>query len=621
MKKEFKPSIQQNNFFNFVVNDNRNAVISAVAGSGKTTTLIKSIELIPTDKKILFIAFNKSIANELTNRVPKTGNIEVKTVHGYGYSLLKNSFNCEIDNYKYNKILNDIKSKKINNKYSQKIRNYFENMKNDVDFKEIYKSVKELVNLGRLFNIDINNETESIKKLNNLAKKYNISNLNKESNIAFNLINIGIKDISKIDFTDMIYLPVILNLVVEKYDYVYIDECQDISTIQRVLLLNSVKEDTGRFFAVGDEKQSIYSFVGADIDSFNILCNLPNTEKLPLSVTYRCEPKILSMVKHINPNIISYKTEDEGEIIEEFSYHDLKDNDMVLCRETFPLVSLCITLLKENKKATIIGSEIGKILIKMITDCQDKIENYDMSSVFSHLHKQKKLLIENIIEKNKITKDEALEDMLVILFDEKIKIIEGLVNSNSTPDDVIEKINNIFKDDETNGIVLSTIHKSKGLESERVFILHKELMPSKYAKDTWELEQEQNLIYVAYTRAKKVLGFITDYDAWSKHESKEDLIKHIKDSEFVGTINSKIKLNLKVISVKNFKNQYGENIVYDLIDNNGNYYSKFGEILNKFNKNKEETKVGSIIDCYGIVKDHKIYNGKKITIISKLILY
>jgi ATP-dependent exoDNAse (exonuclease V) beta subunit len=63
---------------------------------------------------------------------------------------------------------------------------------------------------------------------------------------------------------------------------------------------------TGRFFAVGDQKQNIYSFVGADSDSYVKLCNIPNTVQFPLSVTYRCQPSIVNMVKHINPNIISY---------------------------------------------------------------------------------------------------------------------------------------------------------------------------------------------------------------------------------------------------------------------------------------------------------------------------
>ena len=46
------------------------------------------------------------------------------------------------------------------------------------------------------------------------------------------------------------------------------------------------------------------------------------------------------------------------------------------------------------------------------------------------------------------------------------------------------------------------------MEADNVYILNKNLTPSKYAKQEWEIEQEQNLEYVSFTRAKKQLGFI-----------------------------------------------------------------------------------------------------------------
>jgi superfamily I DNA/RNA helicase len=55
-------------------------------------------------------------------------------------------------------------------------------------------------------------------------------------------------------------------------------------------------------------------------------------------------------------------------------------------------------------------------------------------------------------------------------------------------------------------IVLSTVHKSKGREWDRVYILGRDqLMPSRYARQDWQVQQELNLIYVAITRAKAEL--------------------------------------------------------------------------------------------------------------------
>jgi DNA helicase-2/ATP-dependent DNA helicase PcrA len=60
-----------------------------------------------------------------------------------------------------------------------------------------------------------------------------------------------------------------------------------------------------------------------------------------------------------------------------------------------------------------------------------------------------------------------------------------------------------------NAVTLSTVHKSKGREWPRVFLLGQEkYMPSKYARQAWQLEQEMNLIYVAYTRAMSELIFV-----------------------------------------------------------------------------------------------------------------
>jgi superfamily I DNA/RNA helicase len=91
-----------------------------------------------------------------------------------------------------------------------------------------------------------------------------------------------------------------------------------------------------------------------------------------------------------------------------------------------------------------------------------------------------------------------------------IKALEILSDDINTSDELIEKINNIFSDRKKGGISLSTIHKAKGLEAENVYIACRHLMPSSRAKKDWEIRQEYNLMYVAYTRAKNILGFIDD---------------------------------------------------------------------------------------------------------------
>ena len=72
-------------------------------------------------------------------------------------------------------------------------------------------------------------------------------------------------------------------------------------------------------------------------------------------------------------------------------------------------------------------------------------------------------------------------------------------------EDLKLKIQSIFSDD-IEGIILSTVHKAKGLEADRVFIVRPDLLPmTKNIRSQWERQQENNLTYVAITRARKEL--------------------------------------------------------------------------------------------------------------------
>ena len=204
----------------------------------------------------------------------------------------------------------------------------------------------------------------------------------------------------------MVFLPNLFKFDVPKYDFVFIDECQDLNTCQRLLMLQAVKPETGRFIAVGDPKQSIYAFAGADSESYKKLRQLPNTKELPLSVTYRCGKEIINQVKHINPLIKPHTKNGVGEVLESFSYLDIEDGDMVLCRNTFPIVSLCINLLCKGRKAYIIGSDIGLSLKNMIKNCEKRTEKFSMENVISRLNHEVEKMIEKIKVKNGISSRE-----------------------------------------------------------------------------------------------------------------------------------------------------------------------------------------------------------------------
>jgi superfamily I DNA/RNA helicase len=635
---KFTPSKYQKDIFNFILKDERNAVISAVAGSGKTTTLLKALDIISEDKTVLFLAFNKSIAEELSKRVPQDkNNILVKTVHGYGYSILRQRNDPKIDDKKYRKLLWSI-IYSLNGKDENSILSYGFDVKHqkyiheiskllpdeNTDANKFVRDVLSLCNLARLHLVNFDIKPIGVGEINKLSQIHSISNEDNESTVAWYLSNLGIFYDRVIDYTDMVSLPIVLNLDCEKYDFVFIDECQDLNTCQRILMQKSIKPDGGRFIAVGDPKQAIYAFAGADHESYQKLKDIPNTVELPLSFTYRVAPQILNLVKHINPAIIAHTKNKPGKVFENFSYKDIQDGDMVLCRNTFPVVALCVKLLSEGKKSYIIGSDIGLSLKNMISGCKREREEFNMNNVLCRLMKDKEKMIEKIMANHNMKKSEAMEDSQVIIFSDRMQAIESISNGIDDPNVVIEKIDEIFSDKDKSGICLSNVHKAKGLEADRVFIIHQELIPSKYASLPWELEQEKNLEYVAYTRAKTTLGFVNDFDAFKSHKTRDIDTSKVKISKHVGSPNMKMFLTLTVVDKRTVNAMYGETTVFDLVDDSGNIFSKFGDIDASYLDGSirgSEVGINSKVSFYGIIKEHGEFRGNKVNKLGKISHY
>src|SRR5690606_21324566 len=107
MKTKFVPSKYQEAIYSFIQNGQGNAVVDAVAGSGKSTTIVHALNMIPEDQTVLFLAFNKAIVEELKIKVAMQPNVEVMTLHSLGAKALMNTYNCKIQADKYKAHLND----------------------------------------------------------------------------------------------------------------------------------------------------------------------------------------------------------------------------------------------------------------------------------------------------------------------------------------------------------------------------------------------------------------------------------------------------------------------------------------------------------------------------------
>lgn len=210
------------------------------------------------------------------------------------------------------------------------------------------------------------------------------------------------------------------------------------------------------------------------------------------------------MAQGLVPYIEARPDAPDGIVNTQAEISDITDADMVLCRNTFPLVKLCLQYLAEGKKAFVKGVDIGMNLVRMIENTNQR----DMADVFESLDREARKIMRNIMRKENLSEAEARETKQFQAYMEKVDVIKLISQGLNDAIMVTNKIKSIFED-EKEGIALSTIHKSKGLEADRVFIIHPELMPSKWAKKDWMMEQEYNLMYVAYTRAKHYLGFVS----------------------------------------------------------------------------------------------------------------
>ena len=486
-----QPSSFQKSIYSFIDKGSGNAVISATAGSGKTTTIVNALELIPKSSSVIFLAFNKSIVTELRKKVPS--HVDVSTLHSVGFAALRHT---------YKRV--NIEDRKVHNYLKISSQTWAELDDMEDEEKTLYIArVKRLIDLAR-----VNLITDPML-LDEIADKHNVEVLNGESTKAIQSL-IGLNKINReIDFTDMIYLPNVYNLKMPKtYDWVLVDECQDLNVAQQELI-QMLMHRNSRFVAVGDPNQAIYGFAGADVDSFNNLKNQPNTVELPLSVCYRCSKKIVQLAQTIVPQITYSDTAPDGVVNYKGKNSDILQGDMVICRNTAPLVSLCLQFIAQQKKAYVLGGDIGKNLQTFIKRSKKRNTN----DLFAFFDAEKNNLIRKIAKKKKLTYEEAIEEKQVLLFEEKVSVISVIAEQCNikTCEALINKIDTIFSD-ANEGIVFSTIHKAKGLEADRVHIICADLMPSKYAKKSWEKLQETNLQYVAYTRAKTELIFNIEYN-------------------------------------------------------------------------------------------------------------
>jgi superfamily I DNA/RNA helicase len=502
--KRLEYSDYQLDVFDAVENGDDNIIISAVAGSGKTTTIVSACKRLREDEsKVIFLAFNKLIVEEL--KVKLKGYAYVSTLHKFGLDILKRYYNhpqygmrIKVDGWKYRKYVM---------KNALTLSNIITPTTDQAKVFGFSCNVIKLYDLARVNLIQYNDK--DLSQLRNLCDEHNLFTLYDEVEVCNEMLKDAYKmpnDLT-IDYVDMIVLPLLHKDIIPTYKYVFIDECQDLNRAQRELMLCAAKN--GRFIAVGDRNQAINGFAGADCLSFDKIANQPNTIELPLSVNYRCGTNMIRLAQDIVPQIKAHNGAIDGEIIhtKELTKSLFREHDMVLCRTSAPLVGLCMKLIESGITAVVKGKDIGDDLKVLVENANTN----SITDVLQYLDNEKKKLINVIKEERKCDEATAKNSARYLNLEDRCKCIENIcMHSIRDTRQLKSYINRIFSDENIgNAVTLSTAHKSKGLEANRVMILLPHKMPLKYPnQQKWQEQQEINLKYVAITRARKELIFI-----------------------------------------------------------------------------------------------------------------
>ncbi len=482
-------SIEQLAIFDWFEIGECDLVVRARAGTGKTTTIIEGVKHAP-ERSVLLCAFSKIIEQELTKRLAGTDRL-AKTLHGVGYACvrkfrtgIKVDFSSDRADALAAKVCGAAAPSAIVKLVS----------KLHTKGREI---VPHATRVGELSAIQIQFECEPEEQWN--ETQFNTAYVESKALEAMELAA-DVKDGATIDGSDMIFLPVRNGWLTKQYDLVVVDEAQDMTTAQLEIAQGVCR---GRICVVGDDRQAIFGFRGADSGSLDRLKSELGATELGLKVTYRCGRAIVAEAQRFVPDFVAGGSH-EGTV----SYlpaHKLvaaaAPGDFILSRVNAPLVSTAMQLLRAGKRARVAGRDIGAGLISLIR----KFKASSVPNLLARISAWETREVSRVTaQMNAATNGRraAFESKIDGLRDQAA-MLTSLCDGARNVEEVHDRVTALFSDDGqgvAGMVTLSSVHRAKGLEANRVFVLADTLRETS--------EEERNICYVAVTRAKNELVYV-----------------------------------------------------------------------------------------------------------------
>lgn len=488
-------------------------VVDALAGTGKTTTVKQGVQQMfwnsspswfkPTDEqravieamklervpgKVAMTSFTTDATDQLAYDAPE--GIHTQSTYGMGMSVMKRHGLAEsVDRTNFFK---------QNQLYSDFCGGEWKGEKKAPGFR--YDAI-ELCTKARL----ALKRQVTYEEIEDLADHYAID-LRAPVSYAVEAVNYmlkkGLEQTDRVDFVDMVWMSCLLGLIRKEFDHLVVDEYQDMGVAQQEVCCRIAR----RLIAIGDVNQAIYGFIGADCNasqSFEtILKRSPKgMMRLPLKETRRCPQSVVKMANEILPTGLKALPEaPEGNVhhgdTRLVQLDDFKPNDMVICPTNAPMAFLLFKLVKAGKKAFVRKSDIVKSMLQYVDDYTKGIEELKTG------------IARNI---DRVMGQRQTRSARVQL--DKWMCLEEICRNCTTVDEVSKLINKLFAAENLPGAIrLSSVHRAKGLEADRVFFWEWNLA-NQYCEKQWEFEQARNLQYVGITRAKRELFLMRGHRA------------------------------------------------------------------------------------------------------------
>lgn len=500
--EETRWSSYQQAIFQDVAEGTGHTTVVARAGTGKTTTLVEAVKRMPQGLRVLVLAFNTSIKGELEKRMPK--GVDVRTLHSLGALAIRRA--TPTSRFASGKLRDILCREEFFPARQQAAQR---------------TAIARLVSFARATLLDPRTHTATLCARADVDPKIFMEENRSDADtrldnewhppmalpdpIALALRTIGrtVADALQVvrseagaahDFDDMLWIPHVLQLPLGTWDRVVVDEAQDLSTVQIELLLRTVAPG-GRVLVVGDDRQAIYAFRGADAKAFQLLTSRLGAKTLPLTITYRCPRAVVKLAQKIVPDFEAGPESPEGEVKEIFKFRveDLRPGDFVLSRSNAPLLRLFFQCIAMGRPAVVQGRE--GFLDKLLSAVEGAMEQAGPGAANEDV---KRLALEPFVRAiaAKESKEEDASDLV-----DQHECLGSLFDrypSGAQVQDQLKRLSKVDPAAAAKSVCLSSVHRAKGLERDRVWMLDDTFQRGRSV-------EEDNLYYVAVTRAKETL--------------------------------------------------------------------------------------------------------------------